>query len=77
MFELKTHVSKLLERVERGQVFYITRRGKRVAMLTSVDSDENEKMSRQEVAKGLNELRKRSKPGPESMKELINIGRKW
>jgi len=24
---LKTHVSKLLERVERGQVFYITRRG--------------------------------------------------
>jgi len=46
-------------------------------MLTSVDSDENEKMSRQEVAKGLNELRKRSKPGPESMKELINIGRKW
>ena len=37
-FEAKTHLSKLLERVERGQVFRITRRGRPVAELRPVQS---------------------------------------
>lgn len=32
-FEAKTHFSKLLERVERGEEIVITRRGRRVARL--------------------------------------------
>lgn len=33
VFETKTHLSGLIDRVEEGQAFYITRRGKRVALL--------------------------------------------
>ena len=35
-FEAKTHLSKLLERVESGSTFRITRRGKAVAELRPV-----------------------------------------
>jgi prevent-host-death family protein len=30
-FEAKTHLSRLLDEVERGQTIYITRHGKRIA----------------------------------------------
>ena len=32
-FEAKTHLSELLERVREGGVYYITRRGRRIAEL--------------------------------------------
>jgi prevent-host-death family protein len=35
-FQAKTHLSALLERVDRGQVFVITRRGRAVAELRPV-----------------------------------------
>ena len=35
-FEAKTHLSELLEKVTRGQVFCITRRGKPVAELRPI-----------------------------------------
>jgi prevent-host-death family protein len=39
-FQAKTHLSELLEKVERGQVFRITRRGKPVAELRPVVAPE-------------------------------------
>ena len=33
MFETKTHLSEIIESVERGQIFFITRRGRKVAEL--------------------------------------------
>jgi prevent-host-death family protein len=33
VFDTKTHLSEIIEKVERGQVFYITKRGRRVAEL--------------------------------------------
>ena len=36
-FEAKTHLSRLLEKVERGQVFRITRRGRPIAELRPLD----------------------------------------
>jgi prevent-host-death family protein len=33
VFNVKTHLSELLDQVERGTVIYITRRGRRVAEL--------------------------------------------
>jgi prevent-host-death family protein len=36
-FEAKTHLSKLLEKVEHGQVYRITRRGRVIAELRPVD----------------------------------------
>jgi prevent-host-death family protein len=32
-FEAKTHLSRLLEKVKAGRVYYITRRGRRIAEL--------------------------------------------
>lgn len=40
-FEAKTHFSALLERVEHGEVIFITRRGKAVARLLPVEDQEN------------------------------------
>ncbi len=37
-FEAKTHLSDLLDRVERGERFTITRHGKPVATLTPVEA---------------------------------------
>jgi prevent-host-death family protein len=36
IFHMKTHLSELLEEVERGQVIYLTRRGQRIAELRPV-----------------------------------------
>jgi prevent-host-death family protein len=38
-FEAKTRLSELLERVHQGQVYVITRRGRRVAELRPVPAD--------------------------------------
>lgn len=38
-FEAKTHFSKLLEAVERGEVFHITRHGKPVAELRAISAE--------------------------------------
>ena len=35
-YEAKTHLSKIVGQVERGKVFFITRRGKRIAELRPV-----------------------------------------
>jgi len=36
IFHVKTHLSELLDEVERGQVIYLTRRGRRIAELRPV-----------------------------------------
>ena len=38
LFQAKTHLSELVDEVERGQVIYLTRRGRRVAELRPVTS---------------------------------------
>lgn len=39
MFEAKTHLSALLDEVRSGQVFFLTRRGTRVAELRPVSAE--------------------------------------
>jgi len=39
LFETKTHLSEIVQRVERGERFFITRRGRRVAELRPVAPD--------------------------------------
>jgi len=36
IFDAKTHLSELLDEVERGQVVFLTRRGRRIAELRPV-----------------------------------------
>ena len=39
LFNTKTHLSEIVEKVEGGQVYYITRRGRRVAELRPVGKE--------------------------------------
>ncbi|MDN5864750.1 MAG: type II toxin-antitoxin system prevent-host-death family antitoxin [Gammaproteobacteria bacterium] len=78
-FEAKTHLSALLDRVERGERIVITRRGKPVAEigpLSTVDID-----SRRKALARVDAHRKRLraegvKVSPEDIRAAINEGRR-
>ena len=73
-FEAKNKLSELLAQVEKGQAVYITRRGKRVALLTAV-GDENA-LEDEDLLARFRRCRANVKRGPESLKELIDSGRR-
>jgi prevent-host-death family protein len=72
--EAKTHLSSILDEVERGEEFVITRRGRPVARLVPYrslsQSDTNDLLER------LRELRKGSTLGGLSWKDLRDAGRR-
>ena len=45
-YEAKTHLSKLLDRVEKGERFVITRHGRAVAEMTPVDTQDERRIRR-------------------------------
>jgi prevent-host-death family protein len=61
-FAAKTHLSELLDRVERGEEIIITRRGKAIAKLAPAESPTASKKARA-AAKQLRSLSKEIKPG--------------
>lgn len=74
-FEAKTHLSALLDRVAKGETITITRHGVPAAMLAPVGRTA-QKLSHQEIVKGMRELRKRVKPDRMSVREMVNQGRR-
>jgi prevent-host-death family protein len=74
-FEAKTHLSDLLDRVERGERIVITRHGKAVARL--VPADEKRDVARIEAA--IARLRELSAGHrlEGDWKEFRDAGRKW
>ncbi len=73
-FEAKTHLSSLLERVEKGERFTITRHGKPIARLVPVERRDPERIKAaiarmQELSAG---LRLNS-----DWREFRDAGRKW
>lgn len=73
-FEAKTHLSDLLDRVERGERFTITRHGKPVAKL--MPADDQRDVARIEAAiEGLIEFASRH-TSDVGWKELRDTGRK-
>ena len=73
-FEAKNKLSELLAQVEKGEQVYITRRGKRVALLTSAVT--NPRQDDEALASRFKRLRRRAKSGPESLKSLVEEGRR-
>jgi prevent-host-death family protein len=73
-FEAKTHLSALLEEVERGEEVVITRHGKPVARLVPAAAIDRERVDAA-IAK-LKELRAGSSLGGLSWKELRDEGRR-
>lgn len=73
-FEAKTHLSNLLERVERGETITITRHGKPVARLIPIAGSSREE--RRRAIAELKELRTGQTLGGLSVRELIEEGRR-
>jgi prevent-host-death family protein len=73
-FEAKTHLSHLLDQVQRGETITITRHGKPVARLVPVGG--SSRADRRRAIAQLKELRKGQTLGGLSLRELIDEGRR-
>jgi len=75
-FEAKTHFSQIIQKVENGADFIITKRGKPVAKI--IPFEQEKKMTHREAVEALIEMRKlyRGKPGDFNVREAIEDGRK-
>lgn len=72
VFEAKTKLSELLDKVAAGQEVIITKRGVPVAYLSGI---EDRRARTRAALAALRELSKQVEPGPESVVDLIEEGR--
>ncbi len=77
LFEAKTHLSAIIEKVRAGQDFTITHRGKPVAVLKAYESDaENQKRERRKKAIAyIKSIKKVPLPEGYTIKKMIEEGR--
>ncbi len=75
IFEAKTHLSALLDRVAKGEKITITKHGIPAAILIP-PGEARRKLSHLEVVEGMRALRKRVKIGKTSVREMIQAGRR-
>lgn len=71
LFEAKQHLSQLVERVKKGEMIAITKRGVVVARLVASETPE----SRRETVKAIRANRRGLRLGPLSVRSLIDEGR--
>lgn len=74
VFDAKTRLSELLDKVNAGDEVIITKRGHAIARLVPMDDGGS---SVEAALAALLEIRGRSLPGPESIRDLIDEGRRW
>jgi len=72
-FEAKNRLSEFLSLAEKGQTIFITRRGKRVAMLTAAEPEG--KADEPDLFDSIRSFRSAGRRGPETLRELIELGR--
>jgi prevent-host-death family protein len=73
-FEAKTHLSRLLDQVERGETITITRHGRPVARLIPIAGSSRDE--RRRAIAELKELRAGQTLGGLSVRELVDQGRR-
>jgi prevent-host-death family protein len=71
-YEAKTNLSRLLERVERGERITLTRHGRPVAMLVPVEG----RRPPGDVVRELREFRKGRRLGGMNLREMVEEGRR-
>lgn len=76
IFEAKTHLSALLDRVARGEKITITRHGVPAAVLMPLTGAET-KPTHTEIVEGMRALRRRVKTGKMTIREMIEEGRRF
>jgi len=74
-FEAKTHFSQILEKVEQGADFTITKRGKPIAKI--IPFEQEKKMTYHEAIEAFSEMRKNFLGDPKTfnIREAIEEGR--
>lgn len=72
-YEVRTHLARLLAEVERGSSVVITRHGREIARLVPAPPDED---STETVIDDLLRARKGTRRGPESVRSMIDEGRR-
>jgi prevent-host-death family protein len=77
-FEAKNKLSELLSKVEKGQRIFITRRGKRVAILMSPESIDPAGGAHDgpSLMEEIRSFRAIARSGPEPLRQLIEEGRR-
>lgn len=75
VYEVKTHLPKLLERVEKGERFVITRHGRAVAELLPVNRRDTEKIRK--AIESLKAFQRTHSLGGVSVRKMIKEGRKY
>jgi prevent-host-death family protein len=74
--EAKNNLSKLLDMVESGEEVTITRNGKPVARLVAPESEEDRKTRARRAMEWIRENRKKNSLGDDTIKGLIETGRR-
>ena len=74
--EAKNNLSKLLDMVESGEEVTITRNGKPVARLVAPESEEDRKARARRAMEWFKENRKKNSLGDDTIKGLIEMGRR-
>jgi prevent-host-death family protein len=76
-FEAKTNLSRYIADAERGVVTLITVRGRLTAKLVPAAAEIVQKsFDLSDLIEKAGQLRSRTKPGPETMHDLVNAGRR-
>jgi prevent-host-death family protein len=76
-FYVKTHLSALLEEVEKGETIEITKRGKPVARIVPVAGESDKKARALQAVEYFKNLKPEPLPKGVTIKSLINQGRKY
>ncbi len=74
-FDAKTHLNALIKRVSRGETIRISLRGVRVALL--VPANDGDRRSAPEMVRDIRELPKGASWGNNSIRGLIDEGRRY
>ena len=74
-YEAKTHLPKLLERVQKGERFIITKHGHPVAELRPISTHPRER--RQAIIERMKKFQASHSLGKVTIRELIDEGRKY
>jgi prevent-host-death family protein len=76
IYEAKTHLPQLVERVAHGEEILITRHGKAVALLTAPPKEDG--LDVREIIRRMRELRKGVTLGPDlTIRQMIDEGRRF
>ncbi len=71
--EAKTHLAQLLDRVEHGESFTVTKRGRAVARLVPVDHPVGDADG---AVVALRHARRRARRGTDTVRDMIDEGRR-